>query len=129
MFPESSLQKWKILLVDDEEDFLSALAERLSLRGIVPLTATSDEQAFALIKNTPPHLVLLDVQLGLDIVRRLTVQYPDVPVIILTDIGQHLPGEEGLRLGARGCLMKPFQIEELLDAIKECLGITSLDSA
>ena len=67
--------------------------------------------------------------LGPDIVRRLTLEYPDVPVIILTDIGQHLPGEEGLRLGARCCLMKPFQIEELLDAIKECLGITSLDSA
>jgi len=123
------VQKRKILLVDDEEDFLSALAERLSLRGIVPLTATGEEQALALIKNTPPHLVVLDVQLGLDIVRRLTVQYPDVPVIILTDIGQHRPGEEGLRLGARCCLMKPFQIEELLDAIKECLGITSLDSA
>jgi DNA-binding response OmpR family regulator len=123
------LQKWKILLVDDEEDFLSALAERLSLRGIVPLTATGEEQAFALIKNTPPHLVVLDVQLDLEIVRRLTLEYPDVPVIILTDIGMHLPGEEGLHLGARRCLMKPFQIEELLDAIKESLGITSLDSA
>jgi DNA-binding response OmpR family regulator len=67
--------------------------------------------------------------LGLEIVRRLTLDYPDVPVIILTDIGMHLPGEEGLRLGARRCLMKPFQIEELLDAIKESLGITSLDSA
>ena len=123
------MQKWKILLVDDEEDFLSALAERLRLRGIAPVTATSAEQAFAFMKNTSPHLIVLDVDLGLDIVRRLTVQYPDVSVIILTDIGQHLPGEEGLRLGARRCLMKPFQIEELLDAIKESLGITSLDSA
>jgi DNA-binding response OmpR family regulator len=123
------VQKWKILLVDDEEDFLSALVERLDLRGIVSLTATSEEQAFALIKNTSPHLVVLDVDLGPDIVRRFAVQYPDVPVIILTDIGQHRPGEEGLRLGARRCLMKPFQIEELLDAIKECLGITSLDTA
>jgi DNA-binding response OmpR family regulator len=123
------VQKWKILLVDDEEDFLSALAERLGLRGIVPLTATSAEQAFALIKDTSPHLVVLDVQLGSDIVRRFTLEYPDVPVIILTDIGKHLAGEEGLRLGARLCLMKPFQIEELLDAIKESLGITSLDTA
>jgi DNA-binding response OmpR family regulator len=129
IFPESSVQKWKILLVDDEEDFLSALAERLSLRGIVPLTATGEEQAFALIENTAPHLVVLDVDLGPDIVRRLAVQYPEVPVIVLTDIGQYLPGQEGLRLGARCCLMNPFQIEELLNAIKECLGITSLDSA
>ncbi len=89
------MQKWKISLVDDEEDFLSALAERLGLRGILPLTATSEEQAFALIKNTSPHLVVLDVQLGPDIVRRLTLEHPDVPVIILTDIGKHLPGEEG----------------------------------
>ena len=64
IFPESSVQKWKILLVDDEEDFLSALAERLGLRGIVPLTATGEEQAFALIKNTSPHLVVLDVRFG-----------------------------------------------------------------
>jgi DNA-binding response OmpR family regulator len=119
----------KILLVDDEEDFLSALAERLGLRGIVPLTATGEEQAFALMKKTSPHLVVLDVDLGPDIVSRLAVQYPDIPVIGLTDIGQYVLGEEGLRLGARCCLMKPFQIEELLNAIKESLGITSLDTA
>ena len=118
------MQKWKILLVDDEEDFLSTLAERLGLRGMVTLTATSEEQAFALIKSTSLDLVVLDVQLGPDIVRRLKLEYPDIPVIILTDIGQHLPGEEGLRLGARRCLMKPFQIDELLEAINESLPIT-----
>jgi DNA-binding response OmpR family regulator len=122
------VEKWKILLVDDEEDFMSTLAERLRLRGLVVLTAVSAEDAFAAMKDSPPHLVVLDVQLGPEIVRRLTHEYPDVPVIVLTDIGQHLPGAEGLRLGARRCLMKPFPIEELLDAIKESLSITSLET-
>lgn len=122
------MEKWKILLVDDEEDFLSTLAERLRLRGLVVLTAVSAEEAFAEIEHSAPHLVALDVLLGPDIVRRLRLEYPDIPVIILTDIGKHLLGQEGLRLGGRRCLMKPFQIEELLDAIKESLGITSLDT-
>jgi len=124
MSPESSVQKWKILLVDDEEDFLSTLAERLGLRGIDVLTAQSADEAFVLIENEAPHLVVLDVQLGPDIVRRLKLEYPDIPVVILTDIGEHLPGEEGLRLGARCCLMKPFQIEELLEAIRESVDAT-----
>jgi DNA-binding response OmpR family regulator len=109
--------------------FFPALAERLTLSGIVRLTATSTERAFALKKNMSPHLVVLDVQLRLDIVRRLTLEYPHVPVIILTGIGKHLPGEEGLSLCACRCLMKPFQIEESPDAIKESLGIISLDTA
>jgi DNA-binding response OmpR family regulator len=122
------VEKWKILLVDDEEDFMSTLAERLRLRGLVVLTAVSVEEAFTAIKHSPPHLVVFDIQLGPDVVRQLRFEHPDIPVIILTDIGQHLPGAEGLRLGARRCLMKPFQIEELLDAIKESLGITSLET-
>jgi two-component system, OmpR family, response regulator len=123
------VEKWKILLVDDEEDFLSTLAERLRLRGIVAMTAGSAEELFAAIKYSPPHLVVLDIQLGPDILRRLRLECPDIPVIIITDIGKLLPGQEGMRLGARRCLMKPFQIEELLDGIKESLGITSLDTA
>jgi hypothetical protein len=72
---------------------------------------------------------VLDVQLPLDIVRCLTLEYPHVPVIILTDIGNHLPGEEALSLDTRPCLLKPFQIEKLPDAIKESLDIISLDTA
>jgi len=116
------VQKWKILLVDDEEDFLSTLAERLSLRGIDVLTAQSADEAFVLIEDGAPQLVALDVQLGPDIVRRLKLEHPDIPVVILTDMGEHLAGQEGLRLGARHCLMKPFQIEELLEAISESLA-------
>jgi DNA-binding response OmpR family regulator len=122
------VEKWKILLVDDEQDFMSTLAERLRLRGLVVLTAASAEEAFAAIKHSAPHLVVLDIQLGPEVVRQLRFEYPDIPVIILTDLGKHLPGAEGLRLGARRCLMKPFPIEELLDAIKESLSITSLET-
>ncbi len=123
------MEKWKILLVDDEEDFVTTLAERLRIRGILVSTAVSPKEAFAAIEHSAPQLIVLDIQLGPHIVRRLRLEYPDVPIIILTDIGMHLAGQEGLRLGARRCLMKPFQIDELLDAVKESLGITSLDTA
>jgi DNA-binding NarL/FixJ family response regulator len=101
----------------------------IRLRGSCRLDGREHRTTLLYNETPPPHLVALDIQLGPDIVRRLRLEYPDFPVFILTDIGKHPPGHKGLRPGARRCFMKPFQIEGLLEGIKECLGITSLDTA
>lgn len=118
---ESRVRERKILLIDDHEDFVFTLAERLRLRGFRADTATEIENAFVLMADAAPDVIIFDVLLGIDYLRRFLVERPEIPIIIFTDMGRQLPGKEGLRLGARTCLMKPFPIEELIDAINESL--------
>jgi DNA-binding response OmpR family regulator len=118
---ECEVRARKILLIDDHEDFVSTLAERLRLRGFRADTATGIEEALDLMNDMSPDVIVFDVLLGVDYLRQFIMERPDTPIIIFTDMGQNRPGEEGIRLGARACLMKPFAIEDLLDAINESL--------
>jgi len=117
---------WKILLVDDEEDFVSTLAERLRLRGIKAEVAYNGEGALQHIAVNPPEAVVLDVMMpgmsGLEVLRRIKTDYPSIAVILLTGIGSTREGVEGMRLGAFDYLMKPLQIEALIEKISEALN-------
>lgn len=57
------MEQRKVLLVDDEAEFVSALSERLMLRGLDARTASSGEEAFRLVENDPPQVVVLDVMM------------------------------------------------------------------
>jgi DNA-binding NtrC family response regulator len=119
------MEQRKILLVDDEEEFVSTLSERLELRGISTATATSGEEALELINADPPQVVIIDVVMpgmsGLDVVKYLKKMHPRVQVILLTGRGSTKEGIEGMLLGAFDYLMKPLQIEELITKIKEAI--------
>ena len=112
----------KILLVDDEEEFVTTLAERLELRGIQALVATDGEAALDLIETDPPQIVILDVMMpglgGLEVLKRIKTQTPKIPVILLTGRGSTQEGIEGMKLGAADYLMKPINIEELIKKIQ-----------
>ena len=112
----------KILLVDDEEEFVTTLAERLELRGIQALVATDGETALDLIETDPPQIVILDVMMpglgGLEVLKRIKAENPHIPVILLTGRGSTKEGIEGMRLGAADYLMKPINIEELIKKIQ-----------
>jgi DNA-binding response OmpR family regulator len=116
---------WKILLVDDEEDFISTLAERLEMRGMQTQTANSGEDALRMIGENPPQIVLMDVMMpgmsGLECLRRIRLSQPDIPVILLTGIGSTREGVQGMELGAVDYLMKPLQIEDLIAKMGEVL--------
>lgn len=116
------MKKWKILLVDDEVEFASTLAERLNLRGMDALTACNGEEALRMIEASPPSVVLLDVMMpginGLEVLQRIKDQYPALPVILLTGQGSTRSGIEGMRYGAYDYLMKPVAIEELVEKIR-----------
>lgn len=120
---------WKILLVDDEEDFVSTLAERLSMRGMQTQTANNGQEALRIIEENPPEIVVLDVMMpgmnGLEVLRRIKSSKPDMPVILLTGIGSTSEGVQGMELGAADFLMKPLQIEELIDKISEAVKRSS----
>ncbi|MFH1090555.1 MAG: response regulator [Pseudomonadota bacterium] len=112
------MSSFKVLLVDDEEDFILTLAERLQLRGIPTRAVTQGEEALGLVESDPPDVVVLDVMMpglsGLEVLSQIKKNRPSVQVILLTGRGSTKEGIEGMRLGAFDFLMKPVKIEELI---------------
>jgi len=123
----------KVLLVDDEEDFAAALAERLRLRGITVDTAYDGETALQKIASYDPEVVVLDVMMpgigGLAVLQRIKAQRPATEVILLTGKGSTRDGIEGMRLGAYDYLVKPVQIDELIAKMKEAVASARPDGA
>jgi len=117
------MEKLKVLLVDDEEEFVSTLSERLQLRNITTLVATDGEEALQIIDTDKPPVVVLDVLMpgmgGLDVLRQIKKSYPHIQVIILTGRGSTKEGIKGMRLGAFDYLMKPVKIEMLMQKMNE----------
>ena len=117
------MKSMKVLLVDDEEDFVTALAERLQLRGIEAQIATDGETALTLIETAPPQVVVLDVMMpglgGADVLKRIKAKHPQIPVILLTGHGSIREGTDGLRQGAYDYLVKPIDIEELISKMQD----------
>ena len=120
-----NMEKIKVLLVDDEEEFVTTLAERLELRGFKAQIATNGETALHLIETDPPHVVVLDVMMpgmgGLEVLQRIKERNPQIPVILLTGHGDTKEGREGMRLGAFDYLMKPLSIDDLIKKMQEAV--------
>lgn len=116
---------WRVLLVDDEEDFVSTLAERMELRGINAEVAYSGSDALAKIDRMEPELVVLDLLMpgveGKDVLKYIRRTRPNVPVIILTGLGSSDTEREVSRLGAAECLLKPVSIDLLVEKMMAAL--------
>jgi len=119
------MKNLKILLVDDEEEFVTTLAERLELRGLQARTALNGEAALQMIEADTPEIVILDVLMpgigGFEVLRRIKAQHPQIPVILLTGRGSEKEGVKGMGLGAFDYLMKPLNIEELIKKMQEAI--------
>jgi two-component system OmpR family response regulator len=131
MAQEPKLEKLKALLVDDEVEFVTTLAERLQIRGIQARTATDGQQALAMIESERPQVVVLDIMMpgisGLEVLDYIKKNYPNIEVILLTGRGSTKEGIEGMQLGAFDFLMKPVKIEELIPRMLEALKKTQPD--
>jgi DNA-binding response OmpR family regulator len=117
------MAEYRVLLVDDEEEFVSALSERLKLRGIEVDSALNGEEALARLVEKEFEVVILDVMMpglgGLEVLRQIKTTHPNTQVILLTGHGSTREGIEGMRLGAFDYLIKPVDIEEMLAKMKE----------
>ncbi len=113
----------RILIVDDEVEFASTLAERLELRGYRASSANCAETALALILASPPHVVILDIQMpdlnGLETLETIKEIHPEIEVILLTGYGSINSGIQGIVQGAFDFLMKPVSMTTLLKKIKQ----------
>jgi DNA-binding NtrC family response regulator len=121
--------KCRVLLVDDEPEFTAALAERLALRGMDAKTAASGEEALRILESDPPHVVVSDVMMpglgGVELLKRIHEHYPGVRVILLTGMSCAFDTREAKRLGAFACLMKPLNINELIQKIHEAVAVVA----
>ena len=119
------MAEFTALLVDDEFDFVSTLAERLQLRGVKTIVCTDGVEALELIDQHRPPLVVLDVMMpgmgGLEVLKLIKARYAGTQVILLTGRGLTKNGIEGMRMGAFDYLVKPVHIEELLQKMNEAV--------
>ncbi len=112
----------RILLVDDEEEFVKALAERLSLRDLSSRTAFSGDEALRFVGDQAPDIIVLDLKMpgtsGLEVLRLVKTRYPDVQVVVLTGHGNDLDEAVARAIGAFDYLRKPVDIELLVSRIR-----------
>jgi len=120
------METLKVLLVDDEEEFVTTLAERLKLRAILSFVATNGDQALHIVETEQPPVVLLDLMMpgigGLEVLQVIRRRYPHIQVILLTGRGSTKDGIKGMRLGAFDFLMKPVKIEDLVRRMNDALN-------
>lgn len=114
----------RILLVDDEEELVSALGERLALRGLTVDWTSSGRTALAWAGERPYDVAVLDIKMpglsGLELRRRLLAIQPDLPCIFMTGHGSAGAGDEAEAVAAGGgCLPKPVRLDELLARLRE----------
>lgn len=113
----------KILLVDDEKDFVEALAERMRARGMDVDTATSAREALAKVEAGSFDAVVLDLKMpgmdGMEALKILKARDPKVQVILLTGQATVQKSVEAMKLGALDLLEKPADIETLTREIKD----------
>jgi DNA-binding NtrC family response regulator len=116
------IMKVRILLVDDEEDFVKALSERLEMRDYDVTTSLSGEDALEKIRHYNFDVVILDVLMpgvnGIDVLREIKSTKPLIEVIMLTGHATVDTAIEGMKLGASDYLMKPCETEDLVTKIQ-----------
>jgi DNA-binding NtrC family response regulator len=115
----------KVLLVDDEVEFASALAERLQMRNYDVRTASNGLEAMALFHEAPPDVVLLDLRIpgmdGLEILSNIKKFDPSIEVLMLTGHGDRESVQKGMQTGALEYIMKPIDIDELTSKINRAM--------
>ena len=120
------MNKARILIVDDEHDFATTLAERLRLRSYDTHVVASHIETLALVEKIKPDVVLLDLNLpgisGIEILMTLRNFSPEVEVILLTGHMDLASTIEGLRLDSFHYIFKPFDIRELIEKIETVSG-------
>ncbi len=128
IYPKLDLPQ-KILLVDDEKEFVHTLSERLQTRNLESAVAYDGEQALEIIQHDTPEVMVLDLKMpgidGLEVLRRVKQEHPETEVIILTGHGSQAEQTLALELGAFAYLQKPVDIDVLARTMKEAYQRTA----
>lgn len=113
----------KVLLVDDEREFVQTLSERLLMRDMGSAVAYDGESALSMIREDEPEVMILDLKMpgidGIEVLRRVKQTRPEIEVIILTGHGSEEDRTTCLKLGAFAYLQKPVDIDRLTETLKQ----------
>ncbi|MBW1799250.1 MAG: response regulator [Deltaproteobacteria bacterium] len=117
------MEKMKMMLVDDEERFLTTTKKLLSKKGYDVVSATNGSEALDKLKTQNIHVVILDVKMpgmdGVATLKKIKMLYPLVEVIMLTGHATVESAVDGLKFGATDYLMKPTDVEVLIQKAEE----------
>jgi len=123
----------KIVIVDDEVEFVETVVKRFRHRNLRVRSAHSGEEVLELLAEAPADVVLLDVKMpgmgGIQTLREIKSRYPLIEVILLTGHASVEVAIEGMELGAFDYLMKPVELEELLYKIQDAQDRKALQEA
>ena len=113
----------RVLVVDDEADFLESLVRRLCRRGLEAVGVASGEDALERLSGEAFDVAVLDVKMpgldGIEVLRRLKKQGSRVEVILLTGHASVESGVDGVELGAFDYLIKPVKLDDLFERIRD----------
>ena len=117
------MNEFNVLVVDDEDDFREVTTKRLTKRGLKVWDAESGAKALEIIEESRIDVVLLDVKMpgmdGIETLRHIRNLKPLVEVVLLTGHASVDSGIEGMKLGAFDYLMKPIELEPLLEKLAD----------
>jgi DNA-binding NtrC family response regulator len=113
----------RVLIADDEVEFIETLGTRLKLRNFETTTVSSGMAALKAVEEETPDVLVLDLKMpdlnGLEVLAKVKEDYPAVEVIILTGHGSFEAGREGMDQGAFDYIMKPVDLNQLIAKIEE----------
>jgi CheY-like chemotaxis protein len=116
-------QPSRVLLVDDEREFVQTLSERLEMRDVGSAVAYDGESALRMVEDDEPDVIILDLRMpgidGIEVLRRVKASHPHIEVIILTGHGSEDDRATCLELGAFAYLQKPVDIEALSETLRQ----------
>ncbi len=113
----------KVLLVDDEKEFLEVMSERMSARGMEVTTAGSAEKALSILEKKSFDAIIMDFQMpemdGMEALKAIKDKNPELQIILLTGYATVEKTVEAMKVGATDFLEKPADIEALSNKIKK----------
>lgn len=124
-------KKNRVMVVDDDPNSREIVQTFLEAKGYEVTTATDGEDALALLQETRPHLVLLDVMMpgmdGWEVARTIKdhADYASVRVVMMTARSDFSDKQKGLQAGADDYLVKPIQLESLGQTVQRNLEVRS----
>jgi DNA-binding NtrC family response regulator len=123
----------KVLLVDDEQEFLETLSKRLEMRDVETKLALDGKQALEAVQDEEPDVMVLDLKMpgmdGMEVLRRIKSAFPGVPVVMLTGHGTKKDEEQARELGAYAYLQKPVELNRLSEILREAFESAAAERA
>ncbi len=124
-----------VLLIDDDEEFLELLSERLETRGMRVITALSGQEALGMVQRLEFDIIVIDLSMpgmnGIETLKKIKKLHPHTETIMLTGHASLQSGIEAMKSGAEDYLEKPADIEMLTQKINEaqCRRIKKLEKS